>query len=237
LLQQQRCGSAPDARVEAAHMAAAVRSEAYVQVNGQLIGSRFAPLSRFWRAADGWVRTHANYPWHHDALLRTLGTGPDVDAVSAAIAERSALSVEAGVVAAGGVAAAVRTVEQWCEHPQGQAVAEQPLIGAARIDGAAPRPRDPAELPASGLRVLDLTRVIAGPVATRYLAALGADVLRVDPPHRPELALHRYDGLPGKRSAVLDARTPDGLRGLHELLDGADILVHGYRPGDGRPRH
>jgi len=135
--------------------------------NGQLIGSRFAPLSRFWRAADGWVRTHANYPWHHDALLRTLGTGPDVDAVSAAIAERSALSVEADVVAAGGVAAAVRTVEQWCEHPQGQAVAEQPLIGAARIDGAAPRPRDPAELPASGLRVLDLTRVIAGPVATR----------------------------------------------------------------------
>lgn len=231
VLQQQRCGTAPDARVEAAQVAAAVRSEAYVQVNGQLVGTGFAPLSRFWCAADGWVRTHANYPWHHDALLRTLVTNPDVDAVAAAIAERSDLSVEADVVAAGGVAAAVRTVEQWCEHPQGRAVAEQPLIGAARIGDAAPRRRDPAERPASGLRVLDLTRVIAGPVATRYLAALGADVLRVDPPHRPELALHGYDGLPGKRSAVLDARTPDGLRQLHELLDGADVLVHGYRPG------
>jgi crotonobetainyl-CoA:carnitine CoA-transferase CaiB-like acyl-CoA transferase len=79
--------------------------------------------------------------------------------------------------------------------------------------------------------VLDLTRVIAGPVATRYLAALGADVLRIDPPHRPELPQAQYDGLPGKRSALLDARTPDGLRGLHELLDGADVVVHGYRPG------
>jgi len=231
LLQQQRCGSEPDARIEAAQVAAAVRSETYLQVNGQPVGSGFAPLSRFWRAADGWVRTHANYPWHHDALLRALGTGPDVDAVEAAIAERGAGTVEADVVAAGGLAAAVRTVGQWCEHPQGRAVAEQPLIGAARIEGATPRRRNPAELPAVGLRVLDLTRVIAGPVATRYLAALGADVLRVDPPHRPELTLHRYDGLPGKRSAVLDARTPGGLQRLHELLDGADVLVHGYRPG------
>ncbi|HEY0577352.1 MAG TPA: CoA transferase [Pseudonocardia sp.] len=79
--------------------------------------------------------------------------------------------------------------------------------------------------------MLDLTRVIAGPVATRYLAALGADVLRLDPPDRPELPLHRYDGLIGKRSALLDAASPDGAARLHELLDSADVLVHGYRPG------
>ncbi len=230
LLQQQRCGSAPEVRVDAAHVLAAVRSEAYLQLNGQPVGRSFAPLSRFWRAADGWVRTHANYPWHHDALLRALGTGPDVGAVKAAIAERKAGTVEADVVAAGGVAAAVRTVEQWCAHPQGRAVAAQPLIGVARIEGAAPRRHGAAELPAIGLRVLDLTRVIAGPVATRYLAALGADVLRVDPPHRPELPLHSYDGLLGKRSTVLDARTSDGLRQLHELLANSDVLVHGYRP-------
>ena len=103
--------------------------------------------------------------------------------------------------------------------------------GVFSIDGAPPRRREAGALPASGIRVLDLTRVIAGPVATRYLAALGADVLRVDPPHRPELPLARYDGLPGKRSTILDARNPRGLSRLHELLDGADIVVHAYRPG------
>jgi hypothetical protein len=212
------------AALDAAHVAAAVRSEAYVRVDGRGFGSGFAELSRFWRAADGWVRTHANYPWHRDALLRALGTGDDADAVGSAIGERRADDVEAAVVAAGGVAAAVRTGEQWRRHPHGLVVAEAPLIGVSRAGAGPPRDRET-------LRVLDLTRVIAGPVATRYLAALGADVLRIDPPHRPELPVHRFDGLPGKRSAILDARTADGFARLHELLDGADILVQGYRPG------
>jgi crotonobetainyl-CoA:carnitine CoA-transferase CaiB-like acyl-CoA transferase len=85
-------------------------------------------------------------------------------------------------------------------------------------------------LPAAGIRVLDLTRVIAGPVATRYLGALGADVLRLDPPDRPELTMQTYDGLLAKRSALLDFGTADGHDRLHELLSGADVLVHGYRP-------
>lgn len=270
-LAQQRSGRAVAVQVDAAHVAAAVRSEAYLRLNGRSLGSGFEPLSRFWRTADGWVRTHANYPWHRDALLRALGTNENPEAVAAAIAGRRAAEVEAGVVGSGGVAAAVRTPSQWRGHPPGIAVTGQPLIGSASVHGAAPRPpgsaalrppgsaasrhpgsaaprpqgsdapvvsgftaprpADPAGLPAAGLRVLDLTRVIAGPVATRYLAALGAAVLRVDPPHRPELPLPRYDGLPGKRSALLDARTPDGLRRLHDLLDGADVVVQGYRPG------
>jgi len=148
------------------------------------------------------------------------------------------------VAAAGGVAAAHRRPDQWLAHPHGSVVVEQPLVAATHHPGAPSRRRTPdggtrtggifasgRELPAAGIRVLDLTRVIAGPVATRYLAALGADVLRLDPPDRPELPLHRYDGLVGKRSALLDAATPDGLHRLHELLAGADVLVHGYRPG------
>ena len=230
-LQRQRGGPRPrQVRLDAAHVAVAVRSEAHLGVNGRSFGSGFAPLSRFWRAADGWVRTHGNYLWHRQALLRALGVA-DPEAVGAAIAERPAVAVEADVVAAGGVAAMVRTAGQWHKHPHGSASDGQPLIASTVTEGAAARRHQPAALPATGLRVLDLTRVIAGPVATRYLGALGADVLRVDPPHRPELPLHRYDGLPGKRSALLDARTPDGLARLHELADGADILVHGYRPG------
>ncbi len=230
-LQRQRCGHQPQVGLDAAHVAAAVRSEAHLRLNGRSLGSGFAPLSRFWRAADGWVRTHANYPWHEQALTRALGADADVEAVGSAIGERSAAQVEADVVADGGVAAAVRTVEQWRAHPQGRAVARQPLISSAGLDGARPRRHPAAALPAARLRVLDLTRVIAGPVATRYLGALGADVLRLDPPHRPELASQCYDGLLGKRSALLDARTSSGLRQLHELLDGADVVVHGYRPG------
>ena len=216
--------------LDAGQVAAAVHSEAHLRVDGRSFGTGFDPLSRFWRAADGWVRTHANYAWHREALARALDVAaPDAEAIGAAIAARSADQVEAQVVDAGGVAAAVHTPEQWRAHPQGSV--DQPLVASDVVDGAAPRHPPAGDLPASGVRVLDLTRVIAGPVATRYLAALGADVLRIDPPHRPELPQARYDGLPGKRSALLDARTPGGLRRLHELLDGADVVVHGYRPG------
>ena len=120
--------------------------------------------------------------------------------------------------------------KEWRGEPPGQAVAAARLVDGTEIGAAPPRHHPAGPLPASGLRVLDLTRVIAGPVATRYLAALGADVLRLDSPHRPELPLHAYDGLPGKRSALLDLGTADGATRLHELLSGAHVLVHGYRP-------
>ena len=248
-LQARRGGPAPRiARLDRGHVAAAFRSEAYLRLNGAPTGAGFAPLSRFWRTRDGWVRTHGNYPWHREALLRALGTGEDPDQVAAAIAGRDAHEVEDLVVGAGGIAAAVRTEAQWRAEPAGQAVAAARLVEGGRLGDAPPRRRaagplpgatPPAVmppgavlpgtvLPAAGIRVLDLTRVIAGPVATRYLAALGADVLRLDPPHRPELAMHAYDGLLGKRSALLDLDT-DAAR-LDELLGAADVLVHGYRP-------
>jgi crotonobetainyl-CoA:carnitine CoA-transferase CaiB-like acyl-CoA transferase len=212
------------------HVAAAFRSEAYLRVNGERGGKGFAPLSRFWRTADGWVRTHANYPWHREALLRALGSAGDPDSVAASVAALGARDVENLVVGAGGVAAAVRTEADWRAEPPGQAVAATRLVEGTEAGDAPGRHRPAGPLPASGIRVLDLTRVIAGPVATRYLAALGADVLRLDPPHRPELSLHVYDGLPGKRSALLDLGTADGAARLHDLLSGADVLVHGYRP-------
>ncbi|HEY2204700.1 MAG TPA: CoA transferase [Pseudonocardia sp.] len=243
LLAAGELGGARSVGLSAAHLAAAVRSEAYLRIDGQPAGAGFAPLSRFWRAADGWVRTHGNYPWHRDALLRAVGRAGsgavEPGAVAGAIAAMPAEVVEQRVVEAGGVAAALRTPEQWLAHPAGRAVAGQPLVATTALPGAPPRrrPTRSGSRPLGGVRVLegvrvlDLTRVIAGPVCTRFLAALGAEVLRLDPPDRPELRLHRYDGLPGKRSALLDAASAGGLDRLHELLDGADVLVHGYRPG------
>ncbi|MGH3687408.1 MAG: hypothetical protein ACRDQY_20765 [Pseudonocardiaceae bacterium] len=122
-LQAQRNGLEPrEVWVDAAHTAAAVRNEAHLHLNGRPLSVGFAPLSRFWRTADGWVRTHANYPWHRETLLRALGADADVGAVGSAIGERDAAMVEADVVDAGGVAAVVRTIEQWREYPQGRAV-------------------------------------------------------------------------------------------------------------------
>jgi crotonobetainyl-CoA:carnitine CoA-transferase CaiB-like acyl-CoA transferase len=126
----------------------------------------------------------------------------------------------------------VRSLEEWRTHPHGAAVAGEPLISHAARPGSRPRRRDASDLPARGVRVLDLTRVIAGPVCTRYLAALGADVVRIDPPHRPDLAVGAAgDTILGKRSTLLDLSTPGGLGTFHELLDRADVLVCGYRPG------
>jgi CoA-transferase family III len=226
-------GGRGGARLDRGHVAAAFRSEACLRLNGERAGPGFAPLSRFWRAADGWVRTHANYPWHREALLGALGAlgaAGEPEAVSAVVAGLGAREVETLVTGAGGVAAAVRSEDTWRAEPPGLAVAAAGLVEGAEIGGAPPRHHGAGTLPASGVRVLDLTRVIAGPVATRYLGALGADVLRLDPPHRPEIPAQAYDSLLGKRSAVLDLRTGEGNARLHELLSGADVLVHGYRP-------
>jgi crotonobetainyl-CoA:carnitine CoA-transferase CaiB-like acyl-CoA transferase len=230
---RERGGAVDGVTLDREHVAAAVRSERYFRRGGQSSGVGFAPLSRFWPAADGWVRTHANYPWHRDALLSAVGVATDdVDAVSAAIAAMRAHDVEERVFAAGGIAAAVRDIEEWRAHAQGQALAAEPLIGQRIIGGASPRRRPSGELPASGVRVLDLTRVIAGPVCSRYLGALGAEVLRLDPPHRPDMPRDEVaDTLLGKRSAMLELSSQAGATTLQQLLARADAVVCGYRPG------
>ena len=236
-LQQARGGRAPSTiTLDRNEVAASVRSERYFRVDGAASGLGFAPLSRFWPTADGWLRTHANYPWHHAALLRALGlaadAGDDVDAVGAALASAPAAELEDAIVGAGGLAAAVRSLAQWQAHPQGRAVAAEPLVARERLGDSPASVRPAGPLPASGVRVLDLTRVIAGPVATRYLGALGAEVLRIDPPHRLDLPLGTLsETLLAKRSSLLDLGTPSSLATFHELLANADVVVHGYRGG------
>jgi len=181
---------------------------------------------------DGWVRLHTNAAHHRRAALRVLGVEADRAAVVAAVAGWPVEELQEAVVAAGGCAAALRAPAEWAAHPQGRAVAAEPLVAVTTTPAApvsAGWTPSPAR-PLAGLRVLDLTRVLAGPAATRLLAGLGAAVLRIDPPWWSEPALEPEMTL-GKRAARLDARTPDGLARLRELLAGADVLVHGYRGG------
>ncbi|MER6158009.1 CoA transferase [Streptomyces sp. NPDC001868] len=238
----------PRVRVDDGAVGTAFVSERHLLVDGRAPVA-FAPLSRFWRTADGWVRTHANYPHHRERLLSALGVPAagvpasdaptaDVSAVASVLAERSSLEVEETVYAAGGLAVALRTAGEWAAHEQAAAVRGRPLVEWERVDDAgAPHARVPgplasaeaSSLPAAGVRVLDLTRVIAGPVATRTLALLGADVLRVDPPGMPEILDQHADTGFGKRSAALDLAADPGA--FEALLAEADVVVTGYRPG------
>ncbi|WP_327238298.1 CoA transferase [Streptomyces sp. NBC_01317] len=231
----------PAVRVDDGAVATAFVSERHLLVDGRAPVA-FAGLSRFWRTADGWVRTHANYPHHRARLLSALGLTEEaasVERVAAILADRQAQDVEDEVSAAGGLAVALRTAREWAAHPQAAAVAARPLLDLRPVDGSAPATgvrrlpplgSDPL-LPAAGVRVLDLTRVIAGPVATRTLALLGADVLRVDPPGLPELPDQHTDTGFGKRSTRLDLGDTRDRAAFEELLTLADVVVTGYRPG------
>jgi crotonobetainyl-CoA:carnitine CoA-transferase CaiB-like acyl-CoA transferase len=189
------------------------------------------PIAGDYKARDGWIRLHTNAPHHRAAALRVLGTPEERAAVIAAVEQWEADELEAAVVEAGGCAAVMRSLEEWAHHPQGQAIAAEPLIhwseapmlpsGRTALDAA--RPLD-------GVRVLDLTRVLAGPVATRFFAAFGANVLRIDPPSWDEPGVIPEVTI-GKRCAGLDLHDADHHSRFVELLRTADILVHGYRPG------
>ena len=223
----------PAVRISPERVAASYRSERLFRHDGEPIQA-WAPLSGFWEAADGWVRTHGNYPHHAERLRRLLGlpgsAGPEQ--LRTAVAARDAAGLEDGAAETGAILARVRDAETWREHPQSHAVAGRPLVGHVRRGEAAPRPwRAGGPLPLSGVRVLDLTRVIAGPVATRDLALAGADVLRVDTPLTPEIEVQHLDTGQGKRSTVLDLTSRTGLDALTGLLAGADVVVTGYRPG------
>jgi hypothetical protein len=181
--------------------------------------------------ADGWIKLHTNAPHHHQAAVAALGVAADKDTVRAAVARWRADELEAAVLARGGCAATMRSLQAWAEHPQGKAVAAEPVVWCATT--AAPnserRACDPAR-PLGGMRVLDLTRIIAGPVATRFLAGLGAEVLRIDPPGWEEPSLEPEVTL-GKRCARLNLRDAGDRDRFMGLLAGADVIVHGLRPG------
>lgn len=189
------------------------------------------PVAGDYATLDGWIRLHTNAPHHRAAAERVLGPQADRAGMARAVSGWAKGALEDAIVAEGGCAAEMRGLADWTAHPQGRAVAAEPRIhvdpGAGRSGSDwAPRPGRPL----AGLRVLDLTRVLAGPVATRFLAGFGADVLRIDPPDWNEPAIEPEVTL-GKTCARLDLRRSADRAVFEGLVAGADVLVHGYRPG------
>ncbi|WP_282373555.1 CoA transferase [Pseudomonas sp. PS02290] len=209
-----------------------------LQPQGWSLPAQWDAVAGDYRAADGWIRLHTNAPHHRQAALAVLKTAAERDAVSQAVLGWKASELESAVVDHHGCAAAMLSASAWREHPQGRAVAAEPLLHRAQAtvapasshqsNPARPEWIVPRERPLRGIRVLDLTRILAGPVATRFLAGFGAEVLRIDPlgwdePGTvPEVVL-------GKRCARLDLRDPADRAVLEGLIREADVMIHGYR--------
>jgi hypothetical protein len=207
---------------------------------GWELPSVWDPIAGDYTTRDGWIRLHTNAPHHRAAALAVLGAANTKDAVAAAVAEWDGHELEDAVMVAGGCAAVMHSREEWMTSAQGIAVSNEPLIAWEKLDasrGSAAHHSSPSEVPSSasstrplaGIRVVDLTRVLSGPIATRFLALLGADVLRVDPPGWEEGVIP--DVALGKRTTRLDLTQTTDSDTLSELLSTADVVVHGYRPG------
>jgi crotonobetainyl-CoA:carnitine CoA-transferase CaiB-like acyl-CoA transferase len=229
-----RGGPAQTVTVDMRHAAVEFRSERYLRVNGEPPPDPWDRIAGLYRTRDGWVRLHTNFPHHRDGMLQLLGCAYDKAAVAAALQGWNAVALETAAAEAGLCATALRSFEQWDAHPQAQAVASLPVLTLQRLDDAPPRPLPPlpaGALPLQGLRVLDLTRVIAGPVAGRTLAAHGADVMLVTAAHLPAIAPLVIDTGRGKASAQIDLRDAAGRDTLRALAREADVFLQGYRPG------
>jgi crotonobetainyl-CoA:carnitine CoA-transferase CaiB-like acyl-CoA transferase len=226
-----RSGQAQRVSVDMRHAVVECRSERYLRRDGQPPPPAWDAIAGVYKTGDGkFVRLHTNFPHHRDAVCKVLDCIAERDAVQAALLRWDGEAFETAAYAQGGVVALMRSYDEWQALPQAKAIAELPLVEITKIGDAAPKPWPAGERPLAGLRVLDLSRVIAGPVAGRTLAAHGADVMLVSSPELPAIPWLTIDTGRGKLSSFADLNSGQGRTTLRALLAEADIFSQGYRP-------
>ncbi len=227
-----RTGRRQEVAVDTRQATASLRSGHYMQMDGAHVSTERNTVMGVYPAKNGrWSYVHANFPNHRAAALKVLGVPEDPAAVRKAVAQRDALELEEAIIAAKGAGGMVRTMKEWARHPQAAAIASLPLMEIVRIGDSPPEELPKGDRPLSGIRVLDLTRVIAGPTCARTLAEHGADVLKITGAHLPSLGRQEYDTGHGKLSAHLDLREEKDKEILRGLVREADVFSQGYRPG------
>ncbi len=212
-----------------------IRTETAPGVTAPVTSDRRASVARsrtmFKTRDDRWFYFQRLFEHHRLRTRAVLACSEDDDDMARAVAARDALELEEAIVAAGATGGLVRTHAEWDAHPHAAALARLPLFEVTKVGDSPPEPLPQGGRPLSGIRVLDVTRVLAGPTSGRTLAEYGADVLRVGTPRYPDNELMMRDTGHGKRSAVIDLDTQTGVETLQGLIPGADVFAQGYRPG------
>jgi hypothetical protein len=227
-----RTGRRQQIAVDTRQATASLRSGHYLQMDGAAMSTDRNTIMGVYPARNGrWSYLHCNFPNHRAAALQVLGVPEDREAVRRAVADWDALALEEAIIAAKGAGGMVRSMQEWGRHPQAAAIASLPLLEVVQIGGSAPEALPEGDRPLSGVRVLDLTRVLAGPTCARTLAEHGADVLKITAAHLPNLGYQEYDTGHGKLSAYLDLREPKDVETMRGLVQEADVFSQGYRPG------
>ncbi len=226
-----RSGEAQGISVDMTHAAVECRSERYLRVDDKPPPPAWDAIAGVYKTGDGrFVRLHTNFPHHRDNVCKVLNCKPERDDVQRALMQWNGEEFETAAYAGGCVVSLMRSHDEWSAHPQTQAIAQLPLIQIEKIGDAAPRSWPNGNRPLVGLRVLDLSRVIAGPVAGRTWAAHGADVMLISSPNLPSIPWLVIDTGRGKLTAFADLKTGQGRDALRGLLASADIFSQGYRP-------
>ena len=210
---KMRSGEAQDVAVDMRHAVVECRSERYLRVDGKPPPPAWDAIAGVYKTRDGFVRLHTNFPHHRDAVCKVLNCKPERDAVQAALMQWDGEAFETAAYAGGCVVAFMRSHDQWSATPHAKALAGLPLISIAKIGEAAPKPWPKGDRPLAGIRVLDLSRVIAGPVAGRTLAAHGADVLLISGPELPAIPWLTIDTGRGKLTSFVELKNEQG-RGM-----------------------
>jgi len=231
-LWELRTGRRQEIAVDTRQATASLRSGHYMKMDGATVSTERNSIMGVYPARHGrWSYLHCNFPNHREAALKVLGVAEDRDAVRKAVAGWDALELEEAIIASKGAGGMVRTMDEWAKHPQAAAIASLPLMEIVKIGESKPEPLPAGNRPLSGIRVLDLTRVLAGPTCARTLAEHGADVLKITAAHLPSLGHQEFDTGHGKLSAHLDLREAANVQTLRALARDADVFSQGYRPG------
>lgn len=227
-----RGGKRQTVTVESERAEMSYRSEHYLTVNGEAPEGP-NPRDYYQDRSGRWIQLHRVYPHHRAAMADYFGLpADDREGLAGLIATRDAVDIETELAGLGLPGYAYRTEAEWQQHPQAEAIAALPLLELEAIGDAPPLSLSPpAERILDGVRVLDLTRVIAGPVCGRTLAAHGAEVLRVHAPALTENLSLLLDAGRGKRSTALDLTSTEGRAQFEALLADAHVIVQGFRPG------
>ena len=227
-----RTGKRQKVTVDTRAASIALRSERYLRIGDGEASDLWSEISGVYKTKDGrWIQLHCNFPHHAAGTLKVLGCAETKAAVTEAVASWNGEDLETALASKGMCARMLRSPEEWAAHEQGKAIAQLPLMEIVKIGDCAPQPLPAGDKPLSGIRGLDLTRVLAGPVSGRLLAGFGADIMRIAGPHLPFAQPLVVDTGFGKLTAHLDLREKADRDTLMALAREADVFTQAYRPG------